>query len=319
MENATQTSSAPQSDNPTLNAAVDKMRSSAARLGLDVPAAKSYSESDNPNPSTSANGVEILDAPSMYLFYSTDSIGVRDLRFEEFIPLGAAQARLDARSIAEVGTATVTNYPGMELTFGDYQFLMWYHRTKLMKPHTVQWTCNHAKHVKGIETGEYAQDSQNNVSSIKRPKLKVQKLDVPTLKEDQDFKDLHALGFHVTAPTIESVITSIEERDDYLDDIDAEDPKAIEKASKERDALVHLNKYVVLLGTQHGDSLSKRRDWLLDWFQKYDGDHWSVMYKLSTMEKALNHGVESHIDATCEICGEAAEIEIPFLPASFLP
>ena len=302
-----------------MNTAVEKMRSSAANLGL-VSNEQQVAEDNLYSP----------DLPSLNLFYPEDKlpINIRQLKYRELIPLGVAQAAGSERFMAESIARTVTNYDGMELTFGDYQFLVYFHKLKMARPITMDWICAAEAHVKDVKEGNKEEESLKNTTTLRQTEIVENKLEADTL-DNADMVALKELGFHIVAPTVQAIMTSIDDTasiDDKteaeiatLRDQDLRRMEIVRKANRRKNEIEYMNKYATLLSSAHGKTLANRRKWLEDWFDKYDGDHFDVLQRMTRVEQLLQHGIKDTMKATCEACGQETEIPIPFLPTQFLP
>ena len=291
-----------------------------------------------------------LDWPSGGAFYGNEA-RMRSLRFRELILLGTASLSDSLMLFAEAITTTVIGHKGMDITFGDYQFAVYFHRLQISKPITVRWSCE--------KCAEGALEIAAQSTRIMKGDLKTIRLD-PTVNLNP-FEDLF-----LAPPTVGNVYQHLDDQQELRDiqesavaiaDGSVNVPEMAETMTKDvRDRLLRLfidpesvdkvlqdvregrrrrvveqlddihreraytDKYVLLMdGRKYGRPLQDKRSAFNGWLEGASEDPWNVMSTLSDIEGQLSHGIAETVQVHCGVCGCERGVDIPFTPTDFLP
>jgi hypothetical protein len=260
------------------------------------------------------------EMPSGLAFYPFDSLSVRPFGLLEHIKLRRAVTEENLRHQVDALSAC-QDHPAFDLTVGDFQFLMYWHRINDFKrtPYTVEWTCDDATHVHQT-TPEYAQeyaeaqqangqttsdellpkepDSLRNIHMLTRSSMDVVLMQSEACEAFMmDFEDLY--GLKLFPPMIRDVVFALEEEDLDVD-------------------LKSFNRYAGLLNPHvHGNTLAERRHALLLYTQANPG--LDIIQDFERWVKISDHGVREQVAVVCKGCGSKRSLTLRVDPFTFFP
>jgi hypothetical protein len=258
------------------------------------------------------------EMPSGLAFYPFDSLSVRPFGLLEHIKLRRAVTEENLRHQVDALSAC-QDHPAFDLTVGDFQFLMYWHRINDFKrtPYTVEWTCDDVDHVH-CTTPEYAADYAKNTTpepdlALLPPQepdslrnihmLTRSSMDVVLMQSEaceafmMDFEDLY--GLKLFPPMIRDVVFALEEEDIDVD-------------------LKSFNRYAGLLNPHvHGNTLAERRHALLLYTQSNPG--LDIIQDFERWVKISDHGVREQVAVVCKGCGSKRSLTLRVDPFTFFP
>lgn len=267
-----------------------------------------------------SENTEPQDYPSKFLFYpGVSSITNRDLKWREFIALGAAQQANSFRSVIEAVGATVLNYDFHKMTYPDLQYLMYVLRAKQKKPFTVNWDCTREAHMEAIEAGKL-----DPFSIHQETKVKQSDFDMFYPEEDKLATLLDSNGFLFPGLKVQPANVR-----DTLDGADYEEVLAAQVQANPNSANAYrlsfeqqLNAMAALVHddmVQH-KTLRDKRKFLENWMDDHpEFDFPDVFEKMERFRIASAHGIKEFVKVHCGACGEEHNLSIRFVPTDFFP
>lgn len=268
--------------------------------------------------------VMAFDLPSCEVFYNnTNAISARDIAFRELALLGAASETGSFRSLAEALSNTILNFNGMEMTYGDMQFIMYYHRIKLNRPIELQWTCNHEDHVALVldEDSEVTKDSFDQYKMVNKSDIETVKINMDKINEVLSSERALKIEGENLKPLFLSPISvqSVVEISEEAEDLAGRDDLSDREIGTQLAQLNFTNKYASLLCDRHGKTIFQKRQALNEWFDQEGLNIQTAMAQLEKFYIAQNHGVKETVHCKCEVCGHETDVNIRFEPTDFFP
>lgn len=263
------------------------------------------------------------ELPSRLSFYGFDNLGVRHFGILEHIKLRRSVTEENLRHQVDALSAC-QDHSAYDLTVGDFQFLMYWHRINDFKrtPYTVEWLCNEPDHVEHT-TEDYAKrfqrhqetadlseieakpwaapleaDTLTNVHVLQRTNMDVVMLDSAAC--EQFMADFEAnYGFKLFPPMMRDVVSALEEEGIGQD-------------------LAAYNRYAGLLNPHvHGASLAERRHALVDYSIRNPG--LDIVADFERWVSLSDHGVKEAVEVVCKECGSKRSLKLRVDPFTFFP
>lgn len=283
------------------------------------PTAPAASESQEHTAATRSDMFEIgQELPSKLSFYPFDNLGVRHFGILEHIKLRRSVTEENLRHQVDA-MSTCQDHSAYDLSVGDFQFLMYWHRINDFKrtPYSVEWTCDDAQHEARTLPAyqeQYdkaiAEDAEStmlkpleavtlkNLHMLQRSNMEVVMLDTAACQQFMDEFELN-YGFKLFPPMIRDVVFALEE-----DDIDAD--------------LSSYNRYAGLLNPHiHGASLAERRHALVDYSVRNPG--LDIVTDFERWVRISDHGVKENVQVVCKECGSKRSLTLRVDPFTFFP
>lgn len=283
--------------------------------------------------------LEAIDLPSGYMFYDAEAINIRKFKYREFELITAAQEASSFRSLAEAIVRTTLGINGMELTYGDFTALMYYHKLRVNRPYDIEWECDSDKHLDWVEKGYkgtnkeelITPESLNRRSTIRRSKIKMINPDGDRLVKlftrgrGSELFD----GLELYPPRLADVIDAeeaIEELNRRALTTGDEEEIDYQQLEVETAKLKYRNDLASLLHPTHGKTLAERRDYWMKWLEANEADDNEngidtgfVLAHMTEFREACHHTVEETATVKCEVCATEKELPILFSPTEFFP
>lgn len=279
--------------------------------------------------------LDAVDLPSGAIFYASDDVSFRPFKFREYASLSAAQASNSFRSLAEAICATILNFDGMDLTFGDFQFIMYRHRTQMNRPFEIEWDCEGEEHntwaaqgwrptedLPRFPNGQQPIDPKRirQIKTLTSSQLQITKPDDKALAEIVDDKCMISEGLYLFPTTVRDSIQFGEDRESLIEDA-AERGLTVAALKALMAKVEFASTYAMILNPdKHGATIEERKVFLDEWFEALPPEqHFAVLEKLDKFSAASEHSVSEKINTKCEVCGHRQSISIAFNPTDFFP
>lgn len=262
-----------------------------------------------------------IELPSRMSFYQFNNLSVRHFGILEHIKLRRAVTEEKLRHQVDALSAS-QDHPAYDLTVGDLQFLMFWHRINDFKrtPYTVDWLCDDPQHthlasedyatqyavLRGQTLAEGEQhpaqpvssDTLKNTHVLQRSTMDIVMLDQSACEAFmEEFENNY--GFKLFPPMIRDIVFALEE-----EDIDKD--------------LEAFNRYAGLLNPHaHGDSLAARRHALVEYSATNSG--LDIITDFERWVKLCDHGVNETVGVVCKECGSKRSLTLRVDPFTFFP
>lgn len=270
------------------------------------------------SPSPAHVAIAVEDLPSQGAFYHQVShIHVRRFNLAEIREIGRSRALKSSRLLVSAVGRTI-DFPVMNLTEGDYHYILHWHRLNSFKKMrgSIEFNCTDHAHLLAVNDKKAAIETIRNIDTNPRHvsltpiKLDVQKLE-PLLEE---FHEMY--GIYPYIERMEDIIEAGELDEAISDDL-----------GMYLDYAAYLSPEIVAAQIEADPSLASKRlvlraEYLRANEENFDGD---FVHMLNTIKEAMEHGVEHRVRVTCAYCtahelgGASAERLLQLDAASFLP
>lgn len=264
------------------------------------------------SPSADHTPLDVRDLPSQGLFYANVThIHVRRLRLGEQRELSRSRA-LDNMRLEVNAIGRTIDFPVNNLTAGDYQYLLHWHRLNSFKKgkSIVNFYCTDPEHVKRVTEAKgkqedlHTEDSNPQFVSLVNYSPKAEELNTAMEK----FYDKY--GVYTFVERVEDLVELAEMDDDQLADLGL----YMEYASLLSPDLVaeQINADPKLASQR----LQLRAKWMRDNEDSLDGD---FIHDLEEIRELSAHGVDHNVKVVCKGCGASAVKKLTVDAGSFLP
>lgn len=239
--------------------------------------------------------------PSNFIDYQFKSIHIKKFSIQDLLLIYESEQNDSTEEVVRAISNTLHGVNAMELTEGDFWFLMMWQRLNSYKrtPFVVKWYCKNHDHIHKVASDELTQETLYNEDLIQRNKLEEIILDQEAIKKVYDYF-ITEYGIKLQIPKMRSII----ERE--LEEDNSSEVESIDK-------LKLLNKLAVYISDEHAISLQEKRDFLLS---VKDVD---FICDLELVKNSFSHGVSESYSVSCKECGASQETKVSLDARRFLP
>ena len=260
--------------------------------------------------------IDRVELPSGYLFYDTDSITVRDIKFRELASITAASQSGKLEYLVDAINKCVLDFDIRDMTYGDFVALMYVLRMDMPVQLQLSFSCTSPKHMDMIEEAEgdekiRIEKALEQTGILNHTNISFVDIDmgVKTYIKDGNFQ----IEDIKIRPNLVSDVLDVER---IVASMDEDNEMAVtEQITK--------NRYASLIDNSYGKTLEEKTVFLEKWFDEKNSDEnvdmFEVLGKFQDWENISSHGVKNSVTVSCEVCGQSNDISISFDPADFFP
>ena len=274
--------------------------------------------------------------PSKGLFYEFTALSIRKFHIPELKKVYRARTTSSFRTLVEAIQSTIDR-DLFQMTIGDFWYLMYWHRINsyLSAPLEISFTCTDEQHNKKVKDGKLDKETLEGRVTLNKTTLRPQYIEDAEAVSEIIAKVFHDYEGITLCPT--RVIDLIENTSmmDTLGGVEAiaeelantnpgpngDSPVvAVTVAKKIAEHLDEewLNDYVGLLHPTHGDTLEKKREFLMV-TSATKAYGFELLQDMDTFNALTAHGVEEYVTTQCKGCGAKAEGKISASALDFFP